>query len=524
MNSQYLTIQKKINIRRIIFLVSVAIPLFSIVTGCRGLMNRPFTEEMTASPGQSVVRVNVTRQGYNFHRPWQQRTPSTHTGIGIIIEGPRVLVTAEAMANHRYIELEKVDNGKKSGAELEVIDYEANLALLKPIDSRFLENIRPLRLETRAVQGDQLAVWQVKPNGIVTPAMGTITSIELTRFPFSNFFLAYRLNSSLQYRFGNFTLPVIKGGKLAGLLMRYNAKQQTIDVIAAPVIDHFLKDAEDGAYQGFPLAGTHIVSAEDPQLRRYVGIMGKTGGVYVDGVLKGSAAEKAGIQQGDIIMGIAGFDIDSRGNYDHPVYGKISLSHLVRCEFHVGDRISYRIFRAGKELTLDVYPECRSPEDYLVPPYIIDVPPRYYILGGLVLQELSTSYLREYGKKWSVNAPVHLLYYEANQDSFEKTGQRKIVFLSSVLPTSYTVGYDRLENLVIIRVNNKDIDRLEDVIEALKSPVDGYHKVEFEQRPKAIYLDPIELLKINRQVIKRYHLPALMNLNQNSRPAFGGTG
>jgi len=112
-----------------------------------------------------------------------------------------------------------------------------------------------------------------------------------------------------------------------------------------------------------------------------------------------------------------------------------------------------------------------------------------------------------------VNAPIHLLYYLANQHSIEKDGRRKIVFLSSVLPTSYTIGYNQLANLVVKRINNKNIEKLEDVVEALKVPVDSYHKVEFEQRPKVIYLDPLELPKINTQIKKRYQLPALMNLN-----------
>jgi hypothetical protein len=179
----------------------------------------------------------------------------------------------------------------------------------------------------------------------------------------------------------------------------------------------------------------------------------------------------------------------------------------------VGQSVTYKIFRNGKEITFDVFPNRLSPGAFLVPPYIIDAAPRYYILGGLVLQELSAPYLREYGKKWSVNAPVHLVYYEANQDAMEKNGREKIVFLSSVLPTSYTIGYDRLANLVVKRINNKDIYKLEDVLDALKRPVDGFHKVEFEQRPKVIYLDPMEIPNIDMQVRQRYNLPALENLN-----------
>lgn len=500
--------------RGLLLLLPAAIVFCLVLTHCRALSTRPSDPKMTSALGQSVIRVNVTRQEYDFLRPWQQRGSSTHTGIGVVIQGPRVLVTSQFMANHRYIELENITTGEKSRAELEVVDYEANLALLKSTDPQFLKNSRPLEITTNAVEGDQLAVWQVKPNGIVTPVLGVITSIELIRYPHSNYFLTYRLNSSLQYRFRNFTLPVVKDGSLSGLLMNYDATAQTIDVVAAPVIAHFIEDAADGHYPGFPLTGLKISSTEDPQLRRYAGISGRTGGVYVEGVIKSSAAEKAGIQKGDIIFEVEGFSIDSRGNFDHPVYGKMALSHLTRCEFHVGDTVTCKIFRDGKDTSANLILEHRPPEAYLVPPYIIDKAPRYYILGGLIFQELSTSYLQEFGNSWQVKAPVHLVYYEAFQDALEINGREKIVFLSGVMPTSYMVGYDQLSGMVVERVNDRVISRLEDIPRALEKPVDGFHKIEFEHRPKVIYLDPLEIPKINVQIQKRYDLPALSNLGE----------
>ena len=105
--------------------------------------------------------------------------------------------------------------------------------------------------------------------------------------------------------------------------------------------------------------------------------------------------------------------------------------------------------------------------------------------------------------------PVHLLYYYLNQDRINKAGRSKIVILSRVLPTSYTLGYEKLSDLAVTRINNKKIGRLEDVPLALKTPVNGFHKIEFEQHPRVIYLDPAETPQINAQIQKRYRLPAL---------------
>ena len=463
-------------------------------------------------PLASLIRVNVTSQGYSFHRPWRKQSPARRTAIGVILKGPRVLITASLIANSRYIELEMPDTRVKSAATVYVVDYEANLALLEPSDPAFLSHTTPLELTEDAVTGDNLDIWQVRTNGAVVFSKGPVTAVEVTQYPYSNRFLSYRMNNSLQYRLGNATLPVVKDGKLAGMLMRHDPKDQTTDVIAAPVIAHFLEDAADGKYKGFPLIGFRIAFTEDPQLRRYAGIESLSGGVYVEHVSEKSPAETAGIQAGDIVTEIGDFSIDSRGNYPHPLYGRLSMTHLIRCEYHDGDNMKIRVFRDGAMKELTVMPQYKSAGAYTVPPYRIDAAPRYYILGGLIFHELSKSYLNEYNRRQS-RVPQHLLYYAGNQNNMAYGERKKIVFLSAVLPTSYTIGYEDLSDLVLLAVNEQPVSTLEDIPAALKNPVKGFHKIEFEQRPGTIYLDPAELPVIDELIKKRYYLPALKNLN-----------
>jgi len=487
--------------------------LFLFIIGCShvSLLQGPgFKGPIISS--RSIIRVNVTRQGFQFHRPWQKNRPSSRTAIGVITPGSRVLITSELIADYSYIELERIDTEAKSRAEVVVADYEANLALLRPIDPEFLSDMAPMELEAEAREGDFLSVWQVKSNGNIIPGEGPITAIERIPYLFGNSFIAYRLNSSLQYRGNNFTLPVMKDGKLAGLLMRYEAKSQTIDAIPAPVILHFLKDAADGQYQGFPLSGMNIASAEDPVLREYIGLSHIEGGVIVEEVDKGGPAEKAGLKSEDIIFEMAGYPISNHGTYEHPIYGRISISHLIRCEHCVGDRIPVKLFRNKTIHTMELSLEHRQANEYLVPPYIINSSPRYFILGGLIFLELSVPYLAEYGKNWPSRAPINLVYYQENQDVLDAGGREKIVFLSAVLPTPYTSGYEELSNLVVTRINNLIPKNLEDIEVALKSPVNGFHKIEFEEQPSTIYLDPEEIPVINQTIQKLYRLPALKNL------------
>ena len=65
---------------------------------------------------------------------------------------------------------------------------------------------------------------------------------------------------------------MVKGGKLAGLLLRYDSKNQVATLLPAPIIEHFLKDVADGKYDGFPSLGIEFQSTLDEQFRDYLGM------------------------------------------------------------------------------------------------------------------------------------------------------------------------------------------------------------------------------------------------------------
>ncbi len=468
-----------------------------------------FKQKYPDRVSQSILRVTVTRQGYLFHRPWEQRRPITQTAIGAIVSNGWVLTTGHLVANHRYIELETTDTRKKTRAEVVVVDYEANLALLRPVAPEFLSGRTPFNVAGQIVPEDKLTILQVKPNGDVVPNTGKVLSIELRTYSHGNQFLTYRLSNGLQYGYHNITLPVVKGRALAGLVLQSNMDTQTIDVIATPVIRHFLNDAFDREYQGFPLAGFHYGPTLDPQLRRYIKLPDNQTGIYIQKVIKGGPADQAGLQAGDVVTHIGGVDVSNTGQFNHPRYGQTSLVHLIRSQHYVDEMVPLKLVRDGKMLSMRICLDHRQPDEYLVPPYVIDQQPDYLIYGGLVFQELSVSYLREYGKDWSTRAPIHLLYYNQNQDYLNGDHHEKIVIISSVIPTSLTIGYENLAELVILKVNGKPIGKLSDVAAALKSPLNGFHKIETEQHPQVIFLDPKEIPLIHQTIRERYRIPVL---------------
>jgi len=121
------------------------------------------------TPLPPVVRVNVASQSFNFSQPWRKNPPVLRQGLGVVLVDGRILVTAELVNNHTYVELEKPETALKAAAQVEVVDYDANLALLAAPAADFLQSIGGARLDETAAVGDQVEILQLD-NGI-TPKL-----------------------------------------------------------------------------------------------------------------------------------------------------------------------------------------------------------------------------------------------------------------------------------------------------------------------------------------------------------------
>lgn len=492
--------------------LAVLIALGVLHTGA--LTAEPTPKEAPAPAEQkgSVVRVNSTNQAYDFFRPWSKAAPFSRRGLGVLINGGNILVTAELVANSDYIELERADGGEKTTATIQEIDYEANLATLRSTNTKFLEGMQPLQTTVDVRTGDELSVLQLESNGTPVSTKALVTTVEVGKYALEDSgYLMFRMSCPLQFRENSFTLPIVKGNMLAAFLMRYDSRSQTIDAISSPVINHFLIESRHDPYRGFPRAGLAFSPTRDPQFRRYLKLQDSDGGVYVNQVDQNGPAAKGGVKEGDVLVAIDDKQVDPDGNYLHPVYGKLSITHLTTTEAYSGQSVTMTVVRNGKRQQLQVELFRRPVEDYAIEPYTIGKHPRYYILGGLVFQELTRQYLREWGANWLKDAPQRLVYYDRFQsDLFPQ--KRKIVFLTQILPTEDTIGYEQLSNLVVAKLNGRQILSLDDFAEAAKNPISGYHKIEFEEDPHEIYLDAKQVEEDSVLLQKTYSIPELRHL------------
>lgn len=477
----------------------------------------PATPEPTPEPEAKnrlpIVRVNVASQSFNFSQPWRKNKQTLREGLGVVLVDGRILVTAELVANQTYVELEKPETALKAAAKVEVVDYDANLALLAAPAADFLQSIAGARFDDTVSVGDRVDVLQLEPNGRSVRTAATVTTIAVGPYPIDeNAFLVFRLSVPLQSRANSFTVPVFKEDRLVGLVMRYDPETQTAEVVPTPVVSHFLDAAQKQPYAGFPRAGLTFADTRDPQLRRFAKLPDGTGGAYITRVLPGSPAEAAGIKVGDILLRVDGKPIDQDGNYEDPRFGRISLAHYVSTVLRAGQKVPVTVWRDGAELQLEGSLAPRDRSNMISQPYVFDTPPKFVIVGGIVFTELSRQLLREWGPQWGREAPLRLVYLDRFQSEL-CPDRGKIVIVSGVLPGPNTVGYENLAYEVIEKVNGQPVKSLDDLATAIDKPTDKFHRIKLAEDPGLIVLD-VEGSKAEEERIKRdYRLPSLRQLD-----------
>jgi hypothetical protein len=295
----------------------------------------------------------------------------------------------------------------------------------------------------------------------------------------------------------------VTDGLLSGILLSYDSDDQISDVLSVDVISHFLANAKDDTYAGFPSLGVSISRTEDPSFRKFLKLTSEQGGLYISTVRTGGAADLAGIKKGDVLLSAAGFPIDRRGYYQHPHYGSVFWGHLVRGESATGDEITLGLQRDGEPVEITATLTREEPEDHLVPDYRFDRAPNFLVKGGLIFQELSRPVLEAFGKDWRSRAPLNLLDVYENPEKYEDKAER-IIFLSGSIPTPATVGYERLRNLIVKKVNGVEIDSMKTLIEAFDKPnADNLHSIEFLEESFTVYLDETVSTMVDSTLLQR---------------------
>lgn len=468
-----------------------------------------------AAESLPLLKISSTSQEYNIAQPWEKKPTRSLRGIGAIVGKNQIITTAEMAANATFIELETIDGNTSMPAKTIAIDYEANLALISvtdPAHQELIAKMQPLEIAPSPKLDDEVKVYQVEDNGKTLITNGVIRGADVvSSFVDGHYFLTFEVKASMQGAANSFTIPVLKDGKLLGLLTSYSSEEQLLDVTAPEIINAFLKDANDGTYVGFPSLGIGISRTSDPHFRSWLKLDDSQGGLFIKQVNRNSAAKSAGVKEGDVLLAVDGHELDRKGFYKSENYGPLYWGHLVAGSKKTGETITLTLLRNGKKLTKEVT-LTRQPEG-IIPSHMYGKAPRYLIKGGFIFQELTKSYLQAFGKEWKTRAPIDLLDALNHPEDYEKDRNR-LVILSRTIPTEATLGYERIASVIVTKVNGKDIADIPTLVEAFKTPAeDGIHTIEIDNDLKKLYLDSESASKVEANFLQQ-GLPSLSRVKE----------
>lgn len=421
---------------------------------------------------KSVVKVEVSRNIYDYYQPWNRRNDRS-AKIGLVVGERQILTTSQDLSDRTLVRLQKGGRGKWTNARVEWIDYHANLALLTTDDAVFWSDLQRANLNGKPpTEGAALQIIRWR-EGKLENRSAEFTQYAVRQSEFSSIsHVQLEMDSEIQgVGLGE---PVVANSHIVGIVA--SQRGRTCKVIPASFIRTILAARSAGNQRGLGYFHFYWQRAENPASLAHLRLPGEPRGVLVINVPERPDDGGQVLQPYDIILQIDGFDVDMQGDYADPEYGSLMLENLSTRGKWAGDDVKMKIWRAGKPLDVTYRLPKYEFAHSLVPAGVFDQPPDYLIVGGLVFQPLTVPYLQRWGSEWERRAPFRFTYYTSDEASREKPG---IVILSQVLPDAFNLGYQEQRGFAVDKVNGQRVTSLTELRDALKQPKDKFHVIDF---------------------------------------------
>ena len=433
------------------------------------------------APEHAVVQILTSSQTPAFDAPWRFNPVGRSTGSGFVIEGGRIMTNAHVIAWAKQILVRRYQDPRLLPARVVFVGHDCDLAVLELIDSHGLDDVRPLEFgELPAVQSTVVTAGYPAGGEQISFTRGVVSRIEVQTYAHSGnrFLLAVQTDAAINP--GNSGGPVLQNGKVAGVAFQGIPGLQSAGFFIPPeVVRHFLTDVADGHYDGVPLAGLGFEPLQNLAYRRHLGLPDDGRGARIDSLRADGTAIRV-LRPDDVLLEVGGLAVGSDGMV---LYRGNRVSASVTFQQpQSGQTVRVKVWRDRAELVLDLPVEAYQGDRLAGRCY--DIPPRYFVYAGLVFTPLSTDYLETVGRAgrdvvWAGMARLnHELYYRAQEDPASVRSEP--VVLAGVLPNPVNADFGVRGRALVNRINGVRIDRLEDVIRAIREHKGERHVIEFE--------------------------------------------
>jgi S1-C subfamily serine protease len=444
----------------------------------------------------SVVQVEVVIQSQDYYEPWKSPNPQGSGGSGFFIGERRLMTNAHVVSDTKIIRVKRPDRPEKVDARVLFLAHDCDLAMITVDEPDFFDGMVPMEFgDIPALRSKVTAVGYPVGGRKLSITEGVVSRIELHGYVHTNAdrHLAIQVDAAINP--GNSGGPVVQDNLVVGVAFQTQFFAQNIGyMIPTPVIRHFLKDIEDGKYDGYASLGVVTSTLENDALRSYLKVPEDETGVMILKTLPHSSAEGL-IKPNDVLHAVDAYKVENDGTVK---VGEefLELAFIVQ-EKHVGDTMTLKIRRDGKPMDVPVTLKKWDVAMPLGTEY--EMRPEYLVLGGYVFVPLSANYVPRAGWRSDLGYWLRNFYYTICDT---RPGVEQLVVLSRVLRHDST-RYRNYQNVIVNTVNGKAPRDFADFV----SMVTGADRavIEFEGvNAEPLVLDSSHVEEIQEEILKAY--------------------
>jgi S1-C subfamily serine protease len=453
----------------------------------------------------SVVHVQVFRSGFDWSQPWRQEPVSAASGSGFLIEGGRIMTNGHVIADARQILVRRPDEARPYVATLEAAGHDCDLAVLRVADPAFARGLRALRFGPLPRAGTRVNTYGFPLGGQdVSSTAGIVSRVESRGYVHSGADQHLVVQTDAAINPGNSGGPVVQDGRVVGVAFQgFPGADNMGFFIPIPIVRHFLRNLEDGHYDGFPDSGLQTTSLVSPAYRRERGLAEGRSGVVVDRVAPGGTTEGV-VQPGDVLLSVQGSRVADDGTI-RLGDARVTFEHAFDM-LQVGDTVRLSVFRDGRELALSA--KARRIARYDRNRNRYGTAPDYVVYAGLVFMRLEVALLKTIGRGWPQTANRDLVWHQLFREAERpEQADRDVVVLTRVLRHAVNSQMALQTPVGVERINGREIRSLADVTQAFAVAIGRFHTLELEGDGGIEALDRERTAAAHPEILKQYAIP-----------------
>src|SRR5438309_326683 len=459
---------------------------------------------------KSLVRITTTAVEPDYKAPWNAGAIARGIGAGFVIDGSRIMTNAHVVSNSRYLTVERDGDPNKYRATVQFVAHDCDLALITVSAPDFFKNMTPLKFGGIPELESTVSAYGYPIGGErMSVTAGIVSRIDFQLYTHSSIDSHLAIQISAQINPGNSGGPVMQNGKVIGVAFQGysgDVAQGVAYMVPTPVIRRFLKDIEDGHYNGYVDLAISYSKLQNPAQRKFLGLKDDDRGVLVTTVVAAGPCAKI-LREGDVLLAMDDHPIASDSNVE--LEGeRVEFPEVVERKFK-SDKVKLNIWRDKQSMTVNV--ELNTVWPYRIQGHRYDVRPRYVVYGGLLFQPLNLDLIDAY-QPTDLRIRHFFDYFVVEQIYLEHPD---VIVLTNILPDPINTYLAAYRGGIVDEINGKKIRTLEELAKTFSETPDRFVVKLIGEGPPLV-LDPKQVEAARERIKTRYNVLREQNLEEQA--------